>query len=95
MRVLQPRRLAGMGREPGRNAAGNVNFSILEELHRPNRYALLEIWADRKRYQDWQGSGASRNLLARLRPLLGSPIDHRLTSLCGDTFVDGQGCTSP
>jgi len=27
--------------------------------------------------------------------LLGSPFDHRLNILCGETYVDGMGCTSP
>jgi hypothetical protein len=28
-------------------------------------------------------------------PLLGSPFDHRLNRLCGETYVDNTGCTSP
>ncbi|HTC50477.1 MAG TPA: antibiotic biosynthesis monooxygenase [Steroidobacteraceae bacterium] len=77
------------------NTPGNVTYTILQELHRQNRYVVLEVWTDHQRYQQWLGADATRDFLARLRPLLGSPIDHRLTILCGDTFVDGQGCTSP
>ena len=28
-------------------------------------------------------------------PLLGSPFDHRLNILCGKTYIDNVGCTSP
>ncbi len=77
------------------NPARLVNFSVLQELNRSNRYALLEIWNDRQGYQVWQGSEASQAFLARLRSRLGSPIDHRLTSLCGQTFVDNKGCAAP
>jgi quinol monooxygenase YgiN len=77
------------------SAAGNVNISILRELNRPNRYAVLEIWTDQKHYQDWLATAATRDFLTRLRPLLESPLDHRLTILCGETFVDNKGCVSP
>jgi quinol monooxygenase YgiN len=77
------------------NTVDSVNYSVLEELHRPNRYAVLEIWTDEKHYRSWLASDVTRDFLTRLRPLLGSPLDHRLTALCADTFVNGKGCTSP
>jgi quinol monooxygenase YgiN len=88
--------LIGYGETTSRsNVAGNVSFSLLRELSRLNRYAVLEIWTDQKHYQDWLASAAARGLLTRLRPLLGSPIDRRLARLCGEIFVDSKGCLSP
>jgi hypothetical protein len=33
--------------------------------------------------------------LAKVTPLLGSPLDDRLNILCGETYVDGTGCVPP
>jgi quinol monooxygenase YgiN len=77
------------------NAAGILSYSILRELSRTNRYAILEIWAGRKIYDRWQSADATRTFATNIRPMLASPIDHRFTSLCGETYVDGAGCTSP
>jgi quinol monooxygenase YgiN len=74
---------------------GILSYSILRELGRANRYAILEIWADRKAYDLWQSADATRTFARNIRPMLASPIDHRFTSLCGTTYVDGAGCTPP
>jgi quinol monooxygenase YgiN len=77
------------------NGRNNLSYSVLRELYRPNRFAVLEIWANRGSYDSWQSADVSRKFVSGIKALLGSPIDHRLTSLCGNTFVDGTGCTSP
>jgi quinol monooxygenase YgiN len=71
-----------------------LSFSVLQQLDRPNRYALLEVWDSPKNYDAWQGSDASREFAAIIRPLLAAPFDRRLTILCGETFVDNVGCVS-
>jgi quinol monooxygenase YgiN len=76
------------------NATNLLSFSILRQLERSNRYALLEIWKTQKTYEAWQQADTTRALLRTLRPLLESPLDHRLTSLCGETFVANIGCTT-
>jgi quinol monooxygenase YgiN len=70
------------------------SVSVLQQLDRPNRYALLEVWGSRKNYDAWQASAASREFAGNVRPLLDAPIDRRLTILCGETFVDNVGCVS-
>lgn len=76
------------------NASSLLNYSVLRQLDRPNRYAILEIWEDQKIYDAWQRTDATQALVSHLRPLLESPLDHRLTSLCGETFVANVGCTA-
>jgi quinol monooxygenase YgiN len=71
-----------------------LSFSVLQQLDRPNRYALLEIWDNRSSYDGWQASDSSHEFVVNVRPLLAAPIDHRLTFLCGETFVDNVGCVS-
>jgi hypothetical protein len=45
-------------------------------------------------YDTWQKADATRALVSNLKPLLESPLDHRLTSLCGETFIANLGCTT-
>jgi quinol monooxygenase YgiN len=77
------------------NATSLLNYTLLRQLDRPNRYAILEVWDSRKRYEAWQTAEATRMLLSSLMPLLESPLDHRLTTVCGATVVASIGCTAP
>jgi quinol monooxygenase YgiN len=77
------------------NGAHVLSYSVLRQLDRPNRYAVLEIWDNQTSYNTWQGLATTTSFIAKIKPLLGSPFDHRLTILCGKTFVDNTGCTSP
>jgi quinol monooxygenase YgiN len=77
------------------NGANVLSYSVLRQLDRPNRYAVLEIWDNQTSYNTWQGLATTTSFIAKIKPLLGSPFDHRLTILCGKTFVDNTGCTPP
>ena len=79
------------------NANGSrvLSYSVLQQLDRPNRYAVLEIWDSQMSYNTWQGLATTTNFVAKIKPLLGSPFDHRLGVLCGETYIDGTGCTPP
>ena len=46
-------------------------------------------------YTAWQNNSKTTNFLAKVKHLLGSPLDHRLNILCGETYVDGTGCVDP
>jgi quinol monooxygenase YgiN len=79
----------------GRNGPRVLSYDILQQLDRPNRYAVLEIWDSQASYMAWQGLAGTTGFVARITPLLGSPFDHRLTVLCGETYSDSAGCTAP
>jgi quinol monooxygenase YgiN len=76
------------------NATRALSFSVLQQLDRPRRYALLEVWDNRRSYDAWQASATSHEFVVNVRPLLAAPIDRRLTMLCGESFVDNVGCVS-
>jgi quinol monooxygenase YgiN len=80
-----------------RNANGQhlLNFTVLRQLDRPNRFVTLEVWDTETNYAAWQNSAVTAGFVARTTPLLGSPFDHRLNILCGETYVDGTGCVPP
>lgn len=79
----------------GANGQHLINFTILQQIGRPNRYLLLEVWDAATNYNVWNSSTATTSFVSGVTPLLGSPLDSRLNSLCGDTYVDGTGCTAP
>jgi quinol monooxygenase YgiN len=88
--------LVDYGAATSRINGGHVqSFSILQQLDRPNRYAVLEIWDQQANYNAWQNDRVTQQFISQTRSLLGSPFDHRLTVLCGATYVDGTGCTPP
>ena len=72
-----------------------LNYTVLQQLDRPNRFAILEVWDTQGSYTTWQGSATTAAFAKEVTPLLGSPFDHRLNILCGKTFVDGTGCVPP
>ena len=76
-------------------AAGQLSYTVLQQLDRPNRFATLEVWDSDAHYNAWQNDPKTTKFVAKIMPLLGSPLDHRLNILCGETFVDGTGCIAP
>ena len=76
-------------------ASGQLSYTVLQQLDRPNRFATLEVWDTETHYNAWQDDAKTTKFLAKVTPLLGSPLDHRLNILCGETYVDGVGCTPP
>jgi len=83
------------GATPKANSAQVVNFTVLQQVDRPNRAVVLEVWDTKTSYDAWQIDKETTKFLDRVTPLLGSPLDHRVNMLCGKTFVDGTGCVPP
>jgi quinol monooxygenase YgiN len=90
--------LLDYGAATAKKATGNLSYSVVRQLDRPNRFAILEVWDSTNAnaaYIAWQGNAATTSFLNKVTPLLGSPLDHRLNFLCGKTYVDGTGCVAP
>ncbi len=79
----------------GMNGGHLLNYTILRQLARPNRYIILETWDTVKNYDAWASGAVTTAFVAKIKPLLGSPLDIRLANLCGAKYVVGTGCTSP
>ncbi len=75
--------------------SGQLSYTVLQQLDRPNRFATLEVWDSVTHYNNWQIDPTTTNFDAKVMPLLGSPFDHRLDILCGKTYTDNVGCISP
>ncbi|HEV2097927.1 MAG TPA: antibiotic biosynthesis monooxygenase [Stellaceae bacterium] len=76
-------------------ATGQLSYTVLQQLDRPNRFATLEVWDSVTDYNNWQTNPTTTKFVAKVMPLLGSPFDHRVNILCGSTYVDNTGCVAP
>ena len=70
-RVLQE--LAAVARK----SPGFVNFTVLDEIERANRFTLFELWASTQAFEDFTSSPRTQVLLQVLQPLLAAPLDQR------------------
>ena len=70
-RVLQE--LAAVARK----SPGFVNFTVLDEIERANRFTLFELWASTQAFEDFTNSPRTHVLLQVLQPLLAAPLDQR------------------
>jgi quinol monooxygenase YgiN len=59
------------------DSAGFVRFDVLQQLDRPNFFALSEIWSTAQAFTDFQNLSATQAILAQLTPLLEAPLDQR------------------
>lgn len=76
-------------------AAGQLSYTVLQQIDRPNRFATLEVWDSLTDYNNWQTDHHTTHFVTKVMPLLGSPFDHRLNRLCGSTYTDNVGCVAP
>jgi quinol monooxygenase YgiN len=94
--VEGPRQLVQYGdATSAANSKHLVNYTVLQQLDRPNRYVVLEVWDTQTSYDTWLNNSETVSFVAAITPLLGSPPDSRLNNLCGETYIDGTGCTPP
>ena len=59
------------------NSSGFVRFDVLQQIDRPNFFALFEIWTNAQTFADFQNSSATQAILTQLTPLLEAPLDQR------------------
>jgi quinol monooxygenase YgiN len=56
---------------------GNASLDAFQEIDRPNRFAIVETWRDKKAAEAHNASAATSALQDKLQPLLASPLDLR------------------
>ena len=56
---------------------GVVRFDVLQQMDRPNFFALFEIWGSAQAYSTFKNSSATQGIVAQLASLLESPLDER------------------
>lgn len=64
--------------ETGRNEAGNGRLEVLQQLNRPNHLSVVEIWPNRKIFENHAASPAVIAFRNELQPMAGALYDQRL-----------------
>jgi len=64
--------------EASRRDAGNLRFDALTQANRANHMTLVEVWADRKAFDDHTVAGHVKKFREALGPMSGSLYDERL-----------------
>ena len=61
-----------------RKENGNLEFQVVEDSARPNRFSILEAWSGRDLLEAHYRNATTAKLLARLRPARAAPDDRRM-----------------
>ena len=65
-------------REAGRRGEGNLGLDAVQEISRPNRFTIVEVWKDQSSFEQHQKASRIVQLWARLGMIHNSPYDRRL-----------------
>jgi quinol monooxygenase YgiN len=77
--------------DASRNDDGNAALDAFEEIGRPNRFAIVEAWREKKTEEVHGASAAASGFRDKLQPLLVSPLDIQPSG--GRSVMTGRGTT--
>jgi quinol monooxygenase YgiN len=65
-------------RDASRTQTGNLRFDVLREIARPNRFAVLEVWADAAALESHDRAASTLQFRERLKAVQSAPPDERV-----------------
>lgn len=65
-------------RDASRKEAGNLRMEIVQEVGRPNRFAVLAIWADQKAFEAHGKAAQTAQFRDKLKAVQAAPYDERV-----------------
>jgi len=74
-------------RDASRKEDGNLRFDALQEIARPNRFAIVEAWRDKTALDTHAQTAATTQFRDKLKAIANAPYDERIN---GALFI-GQG----
>lgn len=74
-------------RDASRKEDGNLHTTVLQEIARPNRFAVVEIWKDKAASDAHDKASSSSELLGTLKAIGNAPFDRRLNN---GLYVDSR-----
>jgi len=74
-------------------SAGVVRFDVLQQLDRPNFFALFETWSNQSAYEAFLASSDTQAIFTQLAPLLQAPLDERDGTLIEAGVPPGESHT--
>jgi quinol monooxygenase YgiN len=75
--------------EASRRDEGNLRFLVLQEISRPNRFAIVEAWRDKAALEAHINADHTRAFREKLRTIQNAPYDERVNNL----LYSGQDAT--
>src|SRR5258708_5117739 len=78
-------------RELSGHEAGNLEFTILQETSRPNRFAIVEGWKDQAAFEAHDKGAAKTGFQDALKPIRNSPPDRHMLQ----PFANAPARTAP
>jgi quinol monooxygenase YgiN len=78
-------------REASRRETANLEFTILQETSRPNRFVIMEGWKDQAAFEAHDKGTAKSEFETALKPIRNSPPDRHMLQ----TFVNAPARTAP
>jgi len=75
----------------GLASAGVIRFDVLQQIDRPNFFALFEIWSNAQTYAAYKASSGTQAILTQLASLLGAPLDERDGNLLEGSVTPRSG----
>ena len=67
-------------------SSGVVDFDVVQQIERPNFFALFEVWTTPQAFLDFQSSSANQAIQFQLTNVLEAPLDERLGNLLAGTL---------
>ncbi len=67
-------------RDASRKESGNLRIDVLQEIARPNRFAIVEIWKDKAASEAHDKASTSADLVERLKTVGNAPFDRRINN---------------
>jgi quinol monooxygenase YgiN len=78
-------------RDTSQHEAANLEFTVLQETSRPNRFVILEGWKDQAAFEAHTKAAAAAQFLDALKPIRNSPPDRHMLQ----PFANGAARTAP
>src|SRR5215813_13007412 len=68
-------------RDQGRREGGNMEFTVLQETSRPNRFVIMEGWQDQAAFEAHDKGAVKAEFEDALKPIRNSPPDRKMLQL--------------
>src|SRR5688500_1287479 len=65
-------------RQASRAEDGNLGVEVVEEIGRPNRYAIIEAWKDQQSFEAHEKGATTIQFRSKLKAIHNSPYDQRV-----------------
>jgi autoinducer 2-degrading protein len=67
-------------RDESRKQDGNIRFDVLQEMERPNRFAIVEVWKDKAALDAHVAAASTTQFRDQLKSIQNAPYDERINN---------------